>query len=53
MSALDFFIVCVFVADYLIAVPAFLSSSQTPLILLGVALVIAPIFIAYCRFFKE
>lgn len=53
MSTFDFLILVVLIADYLVAVPAFLSSSEVPLILLGIAIAIAPVFIIYTRFFKE
>lgn len=53
MSAVDFFIVCILAADYLIAVPAFLSASDPVLLLLGLVLAAAPVVIVLNRFFKE
>lgn len=53
MTALDFLILIVLLANYCIAVPAFLSADSVPLILLGMAIGVAPFFIIYHRFFKE
>lgn len=53
MTALDFLILIVLLVNYCIAVPAFLSADSVPLILLGIAIGVAPFFIIYHRFFKE
>lgn len=53
MSVFDFLVLFVFLADYCIAVPAFLSSGSVLLILIGIALAVAPCFFIYHRFFKE
>lgn len=53
MTWLDLFVVLALLANYLIAVPAFLSADSVPLILLGIALGIAPAMLVFQRFFKK
>lgn len=52
MTPLDFSVLFVLLADYCVAVPAFLSSGSVLLILLGVVLAVVPGFLVYHRFFK-
>ena len=51
MRPFDFTLLCLCLADYLIVVPAFLSSSETVLILIGLAMAAAPVVLVYRRFF--
>lgn len=53
MTWLDLFVVLALLANYFIAVPAFLSADSVPLILLGIALGIAPAMLVFQRFFKK
>ncbi len=50
---LELFVILVLLANYVVAVPAFLSSGSVPMILLGIALGVAPFFLVYHRFFEE
>ena len=53
MNAFDIFLLIAVLANYLIAVPAFLSSGEVPTILIGILLAIAPGFIVFRLYFEN
>ena len=52
-NAFDTCLLIVVLANYLIAVPAFLSSGEVQMILIGIFLAIAPGFIVFRLYFEN